>query len=201
MDYTALAGVNDMTPTHASHLNQYAQEDGVNPYTATPIKTSQALRDPQAESAPEVATPYNPTHDAEIAAVEATTIAAPDTDMSERFAAQKSATVVSPDVDLLSNGTIQGSYLITAISKVETTTDQAPIGVSSEVVPGPMVPTHAHLNPTSEPSEVVDTPTAEATSEEDSKRPTLAEARVGHSHDSVSSISQLHIPGEFPKGM
>jgi hypothetical protein len=200
MDYTAIAGVNDMRPTHASHLNQYAQEDGVNPYTATPIKTSQALRDSQAESAPEVATPYNPTHDAEIAAVEATTIAAPDTDMSERLAAQNPATVASPDVDLLSNGAIQGSYLTTASSKAETTTHQAPIGASYEVVPDPMVPTHTHLNPTSESSEVVDTPTAEATSEEDS-RSTLAEARVGHSHDSVSSISQLHIPGEFPKGM
>jgi hypothetical protein len=140
MDSAAVAGVNDMKPTHASHLNQYAQEDGMNPYTASPIQTSEAHRDQQAETAPEVATPYDPPHDAEVAAVEATAIVAPDTGVS------------SPDVDLISNGTIRnGGTAATATSKVE--------------------------------------------------KPTLAEVlRVGHRHDSASSISQLHVPGEFPRG-
>ena len=95
MNSAAVADISDMRPTHASHLNQYAQEDGMNPYTASPIQSSEVHRDQQAENAPEVAVPYNPTYDAEVAAVEATTIAAPDTDMSARLAAQEFATVSS----------------------------------------------------------------------------------------------------------
>ncbi len=186
MNSAAAAGAIDMTPKHASHLNQYAQEDGMNPYTATPIKTSEAHREQQAENAPEVATPYNPPYGAEIAA--------PDTDMSERLAAQESATVASPDVGLLSNGIIRGSSASTAASKVESTAYQAPIGTTSEVIPDPILPVQAQLGEVSNSSEVVDTPTAVTTSDEKLKRP-----KVGHSHDSMSSISQLHIPGEFPK--
>jgi len=190
MDSTAITGINDMRPTHASHLNQYAQEDGMNPYTATPIETSQAHRDKQAENAPEVATPSNPTHDVEIAAVEPT-----------KLAAQESTTVAAPDVDLLSNGIIRGGPANATANKAETAAHQTPIGASSEVILDPVVPTQAQSNQISRSSELVDSPTAVTISEEESKRPTLAETRVGHSHDSVSSISQLHIPGEFPKGM
>lgn len=185
MNSTTVAGINDMRPTHASHLNQYAQEDGMNPYTASPIQNSEAYRDQQAETAPEVAIPYDPAHDSEVAAVEATAIVAPDADVNARLAAQESATVASPDVDLISNGEIQGGPATAATSKVETVTHQAPVGASSEVVP-----VQAQSDHVSKSSEVVITP-----------RPTLAEVlRVGHRHDSTSSISQLHVPGEFPRG-
>jgi len=157
MDSAAVAGINDMRPTHASDLNQYAQEDGMNPYTASPIQISGAYRDQQAENAPEVAAPYEPTHDAEVAAVEATAIATQDTGVS------------SPDVDLISNGTIQkGGPATTVTSKVETATHQAPDSTSSEVTP-----------------------------EEAQWDQVLG---VEHRHDSASSISQLHVPGEFPRG-
>jgi hypothetical protein len=169
MNKAAVVGINDMRPTHALHLNQYAQEDGVNPYTASPIQTSQAHRDQQAGTAPEVASPYDPTHDAEVAVVEATAIVAPDTGVSARLAAQESATVVSPDVDPISNGKIQGGPLITATSKLETATRQAPVGTSSEVIPDLEAPLDQLL-------------------------------RGGRRHDSASSISQLHVPGEFPRG-
>jgi hypothetical protein len=200
MNSTDMIGANDMRPIHASHLNRYAQEDGLNPYTATPIQTSEAHRDQQAETAPEVATPYDPPQDAAVAAVEAAAIAAPDTDGMARLAAQEAATIAASDVDLISNGTIQGNPAMTTTSKVLTAKHQVPIGTSSEVIPDPPLPLQAQLNQISESSEAVDTPTAVPTSGEESKRPTLADVlRVGHHHDSASSISQLHIPGEFPR--
>jgi hypothetical protein len=188
MNSGAVASINNMKPTHASDLNQYAQEDGMNPYTASPIQNSEALRDQQAENAPEVAAPYDPTHDAEVATVETTAIAARDTDVSAQLAAQESATMFSSDVNLVSNGTIQkGGPTNTATSKVETATHQAPVSTSSEVIP-----MQAQLDQVSKPSEVEVI---------ESNRPTSAELlRAGHRHDSASSISQLHIPGEFPRG-
>jgi hypothetical protein len=169
MNSSAVDGINDMRPTHATHLNQYAQEDGINPYTASPIQTSEVHRDQQAENAPEVAAPYDST-------------------------AQESATVSSPDADLIPN--VQGDPATTTTSKAETATPQATFGISSEVIPA--LPVQAQLDHVSKSSGVVVTPTAEA---EESKRPTLAEElRAGHRHDSSSSISQLHVPGAFPRG-
>jgi hypothetical protein len=161
MSPAAIAGINDMRPTHASDLNQYAQEDGLNPYTASPIQTSEAYRDQQAENAPEVTAPYEPT-------------------------TQESATVSSPDVDLIPNGKIQGGQAAIATSKVDTATPQAPVGTSSEVIP-----VQEQLDEVSKSSEVVITPTAAAQLDQ--------VFRVEHRHGSASSISQLHVPGEFPR--
>jgi hypothetical protein len=80
LDLPAGIGLDEMRPKHASDLNRYAQEDGLNPYTATPIQgqdtsknpipsasgpslgdaallaaKEEAHRDQQAERAPEVA--------------------------------------------------------------------------------------------------------------------------------------------------
>jgi hypothetical protein len=202
MNSAAIVGANDMTPTHASHLNRYAQEDGVNPYTASPIQTSEAHRDKQAETAPEVATSYNPTHEATIAAAEAVVIDAPDIEQSSRLAAQESATVAAPDAILNSEGTSHGGPATITTSNLEKATHQSTIGNSAQTIPDPTLPGHARLNQVSDTTELVDSPTTEGASSEKSKRPTLADVlRAGHKHDSASSISQLHVPGEFPRSM
>jgi hypothetical protein len=193
----AIIGANDMRPTHASHLNRYVQEDGVNPYTANPIQTSEAHRDQQAANAPEVATSYNPTDEA---ATEAAVISAPEFEKLARFAAQESATVAAPDVNLDSGARGRGGAATIAASNLEKTTHQTSMGNSAQAIADPAVPGQAQLDQLSDTTELVDSPTADAVSGDESKRPTLADVlRAGHKHDSASSISQLHIPGEFPR--
>lgn len=170
-------------PSHASQLNNYAEEDGRNPYTAQPIQkrdafgnpalgigsaglvgaaAAEAHRERAASEAPEV---YDAGQEAQLAAQQSMSIAAPDT--NEVLAAREAATIAAPDTDIISPAL--------TTSKVEAS---RPSTANTE------------LSVTPEPS-VISLPT---------RPPTLGETlRAGQHHNSATTISQLHIPGEFPK--
>merc|ERR1711964_25167 len=108
----------------------------------------------------------------ERAAREAATIAAPDTfeQQSEQQAAQEAAIYAAPDGDL-PKAAPESSFMSGARSQGDVTTNGA-------------------ITPGTNPIERVLEPLTE------SGRPSLA---AGQNHQSVQSVSQLHVPGEFPK--
>jgi len=108
----------------------------------------------------------------EQAAREAATIAAPDTfeQQSEQQAAQEAAIYAAPDGDL-PKAAPESSFMSGARSQGDVTTNGA-------------------ITPGTNPIERVLEPLTE------SGRPSLA---AGQNHQSVQSVSQLHVPGEFPK--
>ncbi len=216
-----VAGAGGIYLTRASHLNRYAQEDGMNPYTATPIQKqdstivgrtghTEQYRDHQAETAPEVANHYNSTHESELAARESATIAAPATEASERLAAQESATIGAPDTDIRLSGRSQEN-IITNSTKGKQPIYETPTDITLNAVPEPVLSGQVQRIHTTHQGESVAEPmsTVHAIPAEGSniiaapeaERPTLADIlRAGQRHNSSSSVSQLHIPGEFPRG-
>lgn len=221
-------GEDPASPSHAARINQYAQEDGVNPYTYQPIThttnspSHTQLQDPSGIHAPSLTAAglgavagaagtefYRHTAEKEVvepkqqlqehAAREASTIASQDThdqqaaqtpareargiaapDTYEQHAAQKafeSTVIAAPDVPtpipshFMSGGRSQGDLTTTAPELLDD--QQTPSEQKSmESAPKPLI---------------------------DVSRPSLITA--GQNHQSVSTISQLHIPGEFPKNV
>jgi len=188
------------SPTHGAYVDQQAREDGVNPYTNQ--RMSQDLGRARTEhpfaigSAGGVATTglggaaigavgseayhrhevekadeYRKQQE-EQAAREAAVIAAPDTyeQQSEQQAAQEAAIYAAPD-NALANAVPDSNFMSGARSQGDITTN----GTAS-----------AGTNPI----ETVLRPLTEV------NRPSLA---AGQNHQSVQSVSQLHVPGEFPK--
>jgi hypothetical protein len=210
-------GVQPSSPTHAALVNQQAREDGINPYTSQPINNiNHQLENhpPQAQAADGLAAAglvpavgvagseaYRHHEDEKAAAeyrqeqeqqaaLESSTIAAPDTyeQESEQQAALEAAIIAAPDAPLtpvasgskfMSGGRSQGDL---SSAGADLTSDacleQGDNGLNTQVVPNPL---ETVLRPLTE----------------DLARPTLA---AGQNHQSVQSISQLHVPGEFPKG-
>lgn len=185
------------SPTHGAYVDQQAKEDGVNPYTNQ--RMSQDLgrqRLDYRNSAGGMAAAglggaavgavgseaYHQYEDKkadefhrqqeEQAAREAATIAAPDTfeQQSEQQAAEEAAIYAAPDSDLPKAAT-ESSFMSGARSQGDVTIDRA-IGLGEN-------PIEKILEPLTE-----------------SGRPSLA---AGQNHQSVQSVSQLHVPGEFPK--
>ncbi|KAK0101494.1 hypothetical protein ONS95_006663 [Cadophora gregata] len=186
------------SPTHGAYVDQQAKEDGVNPYTSQ--RMSQDLgrgRSDNRFTVGEMAAAglggtvaravgselsYNRYEDGkfndfrrqqeEQAAREAATIAAPDTfeQQSEQQAAQEAAIYAAPD-SYLQKSAPDASFMSGARSQGDVTSKGA---IGSETNPIEKV-----LEPLTE-----------------NGRPSLA---AGQNHQSVQSVSQLHVPGEFPK--
>lgn len=167
------------SPTHAEGVERAADEDGINPYTALPLNSSNVhpdsvQREKYTPSAGQTAAagvggaalgaaglkmyqeqeqqaPSHPQQLEAIAAQESATIAAPDT--NEQQAAHEATFLAAPDTD----------------TAPDTPLSDTTFG-GSDVAAAPF-PTST----TSPPRPAVDT------------------------HQSNFSISQLHVPGEFPK--
>lgn len=187
-------GANPSSPTHAALVNQQAREDGINPYTSQPINHtpqsiatgglgaaglgaaagvagSEAYRHHEDEKA---AAEYRQEQQQE-ASRESAGIAAPDNyeQESEQQAAHEAAIIAAPDSDLtpvVSNS----KFMSGGRSQGDVSTEGS--GLTGDA-------------PKS--LETVFKPLAENLS-----RPTLA---AGQNHQSVQSVSQLHVPGEFPR--
>jgi hypothetical protein len=202
------------SPTHAAMVNHYAQQDGINPYTSQPIHhptepiyseqaagglavagfggaalgaagtaayenyQQEKLEDQAAREAAQIVPP-NTRHLEGQAAQESAQVAAPDTQHLEAQAAREAALIAAPDTlhdipsddRFMSDGRSMGDLPTSGAGIIP---DQAITGQTENV----LNPVEATLGPLAEDT-----------------RPTLA----AQNHMSVHSVSQLHIPGEFPK--
>jgi hypothetical protein len=122
------------------------------------------------------------------AALESSSVAAPDTyeQESERRAAHEAAIFAAPDVPLTS--VASGSNFMSG-GRSEGGLSSADFDLTTEAHPQQA---KGGEDTTARPLESVLKPVTE-----DLARPSLA---GGQNHQSVQSISQLHVPGEFPRG-
>ena len=196
----------DTSPTHAAIVNQYAKEDGINPYTHEPLQDNDVPGEQSAAllgaaglgSAALEALGSETYHNYEEeivagdpepatkqledqAALESLKIASPDTyeQQSEQQAALEATVFAAPNTDLVpvpsSSKHMSGGRSIGDLSTVDG-------NIKSDAV----VDGHTQ-----------DAPLPVEDGVHEWSRPTLS---AGVHHESVASISQLHIPGEFPKG-
>jgi len=201
-------GADPSSPTHAALVNQQAREDGINPYTSQPINHvhhHQENHIPQAQAVDrlaatglgaavgvagsdayrhhedEKATAQYRQEQEQQAVIESSTVAAPDTyeQESEQRAAREAAIIAAPDASLSS--VASGSKFMSG-GRSQGDVSSAGTNLTNEV----------QLRDASNPLETVLQPLTE-----DLVRPSLA---AGQNHQSVQSISQLHVPGEFPRG-
>lgn len=211
------AAENSSSPTHAALVNQEAEIDGINPYTSQPIQQNLDHNKQQllngdiggeveavgvgvagaALGAGGVGAYHSYEEDedasyrqqqAEQAALESATVAAPDTlqDQYAEQAAREAATISSPD-------TAQDQYALQAASEA------AIIAAPDAIHSGPS--DHHVMSGGRSQGDLVQTRTnpIQASLEPlvtEDVRPTLA---AGQSHSSVQTISQLHVPGEYPR--
>ncbi|KAI9743272.1 MAG: hypothetical protein M1818_003118 [Claussenomyces sp. TS43310] len=205
-------GDDQMSPNRTSQLNHYAKEDGVNPYTSEPVQTHDHLKDPaldaalgtaagiaatnayreyQADNAPELADVGTIPENRNLAHRDAP-LSPSTTDELQTLAAVEAATIAAPDGDLVTGGDSKSSPFMTG---GRSQGDLTNLNVARQ----PFVSADTAGASTAIPSTAFGTgtsPQADATF----ARPTLAEAvRAGQHHESVLSISQLHVPGEYPK--
>ncbi|TVY49220.1 Phosphatidylinositol 4,5-bisphosphate-binding protein [Lachnellula occidentalis] len=210
---TATYGEDLTSLTHAAQVNQYAMEDRVNPYTARPLSSYNVHENPGSSVFPEVVgaglggaaleaagtevhhqhkgneaeeAAYNRQQE-QRAAVEASAVAAPDTfeQHSGQKVAREAALYAAPHANLAPNPSDEqfmsggrGMDNLTTTLNSDAYPERTTVGPQTQNVPNPL--------------ETVFRPLVEETA-----RPTLA---AGENHQSVQSISQLHIPGEFPSG-
>jgi hypothetical protein len=200
-------GADPLSPTHAALVNQQAREDGINPYTSQPINHvhhRQANHIPQAQAVDGLAAgglgaaagvagseAYHHHEDKkpgaqycqeqeQQAAIESSTVAAPDTfeQESEQQAAREAAIITAPDTPLSS---------VTSESKfMSGGRNQGDVSSASTKLTNEVYPEQA------------------TNSLKTQDAPNALDARLslaaGQNHQSVQSISQLHVPGEFPRG-
>jgi hypothetical protein len=217
-------GLSEMEPKHASDLNRYAQEDGLNPYTATPVQrhdtfgtqtppaggvdtgdvaagaaAAEAHRDRQAENAPEVAAPVESTDGTQITPFEPTAATVTGIESGARLAALESAAIAAPDSYIVGGSDQTENNNVTTVATAKAL-DTTLVGTSPNSFSEP-----AQSRQTASES-TLDSPQPVAKSTdtnlgEESKRPTLGDMiRAGQHHESVSSASQLHVPGSYPHG-
>lgn len=182
----------DSTPTHAAVINQYAQEDGINPYTGEFAVAGAVVGVAGAEVYRQYEEPTTnnnlpaPQQQREdLVVLQSSTIAAPDTFAleSELQAAQEATTIAADDVPgpafvpstpnfIGVGGTASRDFANDAIPVLPTTVTQTqPIPIPIRTASGAV----ANGSP---------------------PQPMPVAMRNG----SVQSISHLHIPGEYPKG-
>lgn len=188
------------SPTHAAIVNAQAEQDGINPYTYEPIQYSIPHSGPQNESevaeagaatgegvvagaAGAKAYSYYKGKDADHASnylqpqqhgqavIEASNVAAPDTYelQLEQQAAQEALVIAAPDVP-------RSADMISGAGSQ----DESNLATTGALQPGQADATEVGLQ--TEPAPV------------DVARPAMTPSTV-----SVTTISQLHVPGEYPK--
>jgi hypothetical protein len=198
------AGDSSTSPTHAAIVNQYAQQDGINPYTNQPMNNQHETHVPAEKAAAGLTT--DGLGGAAVGAVGATAYQHHEQDKAakpEREAALESANISAPDTDV-QNLAAQAAREAVLVAAPDTLNDipsdenfmsggrrtgdlpAAGAGIMSDA---DQAATNK-LGNTSNPIEAALSPLIT------DKRPTLA---AGQNHQSVHSVSQLHIPGEFPK--
>lgn len=185
----------DSSPTHAAMVNQYAKEDGVNPYTYQPMQNT-VHHEPNSGlvdgavaaglvAGGAAAGVAYAKHEEEKAANDQLDFQQQQEYRAglEQQAAAEASIIASPDApldpivsdsNLMSGGRSQGDLASNACS------EQAAAG-------------EAQTRNVHNPLETVLRPLADDLA---AQRPTLS---AGQNHQSVTSISQLHVPGEFPK--
>ncbi|KAI9052514.1 hypothetical protein LZ554_003858 [Drepanopeziza brunnea f. sp. 'monogermtubi'] len=194
------------SPTHAAYVDQQAQEDGINPYTSQRMSLEHGGRDlggvtaaglggagmgsyqhhqnvqvdklrwdEEEQAAREAAVIAAPDaqEQEQRAAREAAVIAAPDSyeQESAALAAREAALYAAPDTHLESAPAVNGSAAFADNAYPEATTTKS----------GQTSPIEAAVRPLSDDSIV---------------RPSFA---VEQNRESVMSVSQLHVPGKYPK--
>ncbi|KAH6721355.1 hypothetical protein BKA61DRAFT_627803 [Leptodontidium sp. MPI-SDFR-AT-0119] len=169
------------SPTHGAYVDQQAREDGVNPYTNQ--RMSQDLgrgRTDNQFSAGGVAAAGLGGAAVGAAGLEAyhryedekaNDYRKQQEEQAAREAAHKAAIYAAPDSGLVAGTAPNSSFMSGARSQGDATTNRT-------------------ANSGTNPIEAVLRPLTE------SDRPSLA---AGQNHQSVHSVSQLHVPGEFPK--
>ncbi|KAA8566355.1 hypothetical protein EYC84_008936 [Monilinia fructicola] len=207
---------NPASPTHAQMINQAAKEDGVNPYTYEPIQNMNTTHDDHHELPAAAAVGLGGAavgaagtamyHEHELqkqreqAAMEATVIAAPDTDQLREQADREAALIAAPDDHVYEgNAQQQADLAATATATAAPDTNMSGGRSLGDISAAPWFNeaqetaalTAAVPNPEPKSAETIFDPLAQ-----DLERPTLA---AGQNHQSVGSISQLHVPGEFPR--
>lgn len=205
---------NPALPTHVQMINRAVEEDGVNPYTYEPIQNTYITHNDQHEL-PAVATAglggaalgvagaalyndYELRKQHEQASKEAAMIAAPDTEHLREQADLEATMIAAPDDHIYENEAQQHTNL-------EAMAVAAPdMNMSGGLSLGDISGT-PWLSETHETGNLANAAThTESRSVEtifdplvkDLERPVLA---AGQNHQSVGSISQLHVPGEYPK--
>ncbi|EDN95101.1 hypothetical protein SS1G_10976 [Sclerotinia sclerotiorum 1980 UF-70] len=206
---------NPASPTHAQMINQAAKEDGVNPYTYEPIQNMNITRNNQHELPTTVAAAglggaalgiagaaaYNDREtqkQREQAAMEATVIAAPDADQL-REQADKEATMIAAPDDNTYEGKAQQQADLEAMAMAAPDMNMSggrSLGDSSAAPWFNEAQETAALTNATTTTEPRSVETLLDPLAKDLGRPTLA---AGQNHQSVQSISQLHVPGEFPR--
>jgi hypothetical protein len=187
----------DDSPSHAAVVNQYATEDGVNPYTGESTVPGAVAGAVGSEAYSQYGEPNayddlrNPQQQSEkLAALESSTIAARDTFQyrAEQQAAVEATTIAADDAPAPTAVPLNPGFTPTDISTSGPSTigkdfvngvasEEAIVGAQAQAAPAPLNPKSGSL--------------ADASV----SRPPHAGARNG----SVQSISHFHIPGEFPK--
>lgn len=212
----------DNSPTHGALVNKYAEEDGVNPYTSKPVTHDNirsqgvsdevlaggaaiggavlgaagyqayrnredggaAIREEQVQPGYDGISSPDQRHELErLAAYEATMITAPDTGLSapldQRHESEKLAVyeaTLTPDIGRSASSS--DYFMAGGISQGNLAdTENVDLGNSQS----------------QNPAEVILDPLAEDLAR---NQPSIA---AGQNHQSITSISQLHIPGEFPR--
>ncbi|KAM0169275.1 hypothetical protein ACHAPF_010147 [Botrytis cinerea] len=212
------------SPTHAQMINQAAEEDGVNPYTYEPIQNMNTTRNNQHHELPTTAATAGlggaalgivgtaAYHDHQLqkererADMEAAMIAAPDTDQLREQADMEAAMIAAPDDHIYDDEAQQQTDLeATAIAAPDTQMSggrsQGDISAApwfDEAGETAAISTVAAAAAVSTATNTTEPRSMEALLDplaKDLERPTLA---AGQNHQSVQSISQLHVPGEFP---
>ena len=202
-------GANPTTPSHAAMVNQYAKEDGVNPYTYQPILTQpenyisagQTGTGQIAAGFDGVTTgvagteSYRKLEDDKAlqdkaiqdqAPTEASINATPvmSAPKSEQRAALEVTTIATPETDLAS---IPSNSIFMSGGRGIGDVSSAGAGLTNDAYSQAKVGSQSQDS--SNPIEAVFRPLAE-----DLARPSLA---AGQNHMSVQSISELHIPGKY----
>lgn len=196
------------SPTHAAMVNHEANQDGINPYTSQPIQQtsgSHILSDPAAGlTAAGVggavlgaagAGAYHHNEEKEVvdpekqAALESAQVAAPDTDPKslEAQAAAESATMAAPDSKYEAQAARE-AVLVAAPDSLQA------IPSDEKIMSGGRSAGDLTLNSDSSTYSV---PSHAERSIEEALKPLTQATRPSLAPG--ESVSQLHIPGEFPK--
>ena len=181
-------GGEDPSPTHAAIVNQYAQEDGINPYTgeltasaaALGASGSEAYHQHYEEPSTSTSLPAPPQQEEPLAAVESFGVASPATvaQESERHAAHEAILIAADDAPATTGiPSHQGPDPYDGSKDLATNTNLEQPSVEAPAQPVP-IPAKTESASAANGSPVVPMPPAR--------------------NGSVQSISQLHVPGEYP---
>jgi hypothetical protein len=174
-NYAADDGSTGPSPTHAARINQYAKEDGVNPYTYEPISQTTTSKPENSLLTPTTAG---------AAAVLVSSDVYHHTTAKDALADEPGQTPNETIVANTAHPATKNAGPPQSASFDSATTDTLD---------------NMHQNHAAKSHVAGDAPTANVEPQAQTiERPTLP---TGQSHISEISVGQLHVPGEYPKNM